>query len=210
MTVYTTVPSGDRDPESPITPELIDALYFNPTAIAEGSSGAPALIRAANEVFTASGTFIARVTGVHLVTVIAGGQAGGNGASATFGGGGGARGDARSFALSLTAGVSYSLTIGGGGLHGSGSGAAGLIGNSSVFDGNTVTSNAYNNGGTSSTTTGENGEDVTPHGYGSDGTLTGDAVNAHGYGAGGGGGGAGGGTFYNGGNGAQGLIIVQW
>lgn len=41
MTVYTVLPSDDRNPESPVTPELVDALYFNPTAIAEGSTGAP-------------------------------------------------------------------------------------------------------------------------------------------------------------------------
>lgn len=41
MTTYTVIPSTDRDPESPVTPELIDGLYNNPIAITEGAVGAP-------------------------------------------------------------------------------------------------------------------------------------------------------------------------
>lgn len=41
MSTYTSVPSADRDPESPVTPELIDALYFNPLAIQENDASAP-------------------------------------------------------------------------------------------------------------------------------------------------------------------------
>lgn len=44
MTVYTVIPSGDRDPESPVTPELIDGLYNNPAAIAEGDATAPDIL----------------------------------------------------------------------------------------------------------------------------------------------------------------------
>ncbi|MDH5426444.1 MAG: hypothetical protein OEY29_15770, partial [Gammaproteobacteria bacterium] len=47
MTDFTVVPSGDRDPESPITPELIDTLYFNPFAMFEGAVGAPKISPAA-------------------------------------------------------------------------------------------------------------------------------------------------------------------
>lgn len=38
---WTTLPSTDRDTDSPITQPLIDALYLNPTAIADGDAGAP-------------------------------------------------------------------------------------------------------------------------------------------------------------------------
>lgn len=41
--IFTAIPSGDRDPESPVTPELIDGLYFNPFAIMEKATGAPVL-----------------------------------------------------------------------------------------------------------------------------------------------------------------------
>jgi len=47
MTIYTVIPSADRDPESPVTPELVDALYNNPIAITEGASGAPSILYAA-------------------------------------------------------------------------------------------------------------------------------------------------------------------
>ena len=43
MTTWTTSPSGDRDPESPVTTSLINLLYNNPIAITEKAAGAPVL-----------------------------------------------------------------------------------------------------------------------------------------------------------------------
>lgn len=66
MAVYTIIPSGDRDPESPVTPELIDGLYFNPTAIMEKASGAPVL---ANNYIVAAMINNGEVTGAKVDSV---------------------------------------------------------------------------------------------------------------------------------------------
>jgi len=47
MADYVVVPSSSRDPESPINSILINALYDNSNAIAEGASGAPRVLAAA-------------------------------------------------------------------------------------------------------------------------------------------------------------------
>lgn len=41
MATWTTVASTDLDADSPITQALMEALYHNPTAMAEGAAGAP-------------------------------------------------------------------------------------------------------------------------------------------------------------------------
>ena len=41
MTTYTTITNGEIDQDSPVTQPLMTALRDNPTAIAEGASGAP-------------------------------------------------------------------------------------------------------------------------------------------------------------------------
>lgn len=47
MATYTTITDGQVDEESPITTSLMTALRDNPTAIAEGASGAPKVMQAA-------------------------------------------------------------------------------------------------------------------------------------------------------------------
>ena len=47
MTSYTTIANADVDANSPITTSLMTALRDNPTAITEGSSGAPLIQQAA-------------------------------------------------------------------------------------------------------------------------------------------------------------------
>ena len=54
MAAWTTIPDSDVDPESPITTSLMVALRDNPIAIAEGASGAPALISPVQFVDTTS------------------------------------------------------------------------------------------------------------------------------------------------------------
>jgi len=49
MTAYVSIPNGDVDPESPITTSLMVAMRDNPTAITEGSTGAPKIQTAALE-----------------------------------------------------------------------------------------------------------------------------------------------------------------
>src|SRR5690606_31217828 len=67
------------------------------------------------EVFTSSGTFTAKVTGVHVIILQAAGGGGGSGAaggaaSTGGGGGGGGAGESRIIWQSLTAGSGYTVT----------------------------------------------------------------------------------------------------
>lgn len=47
MASYVAIPASDYDPESPVTTSLVSAMINNPTAIAEGASGAPRIQTAA-------------------------------------------------------------------------------------------------------------------------------------------------------------------
>lgn len=49
MTAYTTIPSTDYDAESPIDVDLMTAIVLNPTAITEGSLGAPRIVTASHD-----------------------------------------------------------------------------------------------------------------------------------------------------------------
>lgn len=80
------------------------------------------------QTFTSSGSFTAPVTGMYKITLQGGGGGGGSSSNdANFGirgGGGGGQGGYAEFYASLTAGTSYSYTIGAGGSGGSTNGSA--------------------------------------------------------------------------------------
>lgn len=64
MADYTTITDAQVDPEAPITSELMSALRDNPTAIAEGASGAPRIVADANQGSVAGSTLLFGLSGV--------------------------------------------------------------------------------------------------------------------------------------------------
>lgn len=71
------------------------------------------------EIFTTSGTFTAKVTGLHRITLVGGGGGGASGFSDTsyyYGGGGGGGGECYQFLLNLVKDEEYQVVIGAGGL----------------------------------------------------------------------------------------------
>lgn len=101
--------------------------------------------------FSASGTFVARITGPHVIFVVAGGGGGGGGGAAVNGSGGGAGGGAGDSAIgikTLVKGTSYTVTVGGGGAGGA-SGGAGVAGGNSSFD--NISATGGRPGGTTTT-----------------------------------------------------------
>ena len=103
--------------------------------------------------YTSSGSFTAPVTGIYRITLVGGGG-GGSGAgtltSVHFSGAGGGQGGVFEFYENLTAGTSYSYTIGAGGSGGAAgsatnsTGSAGAIGGDSSI---TIGNNVYKAGG---------------------------------------------------------------
>lgn len=136
------------------------------------------------EVITASGTFTAKVTAPHKITLQAGG-AGGGGNDSGVGGGGGGGGGAGEFRIinqALTAGIGYTVTIGAGG-------AAATGGGDTTFDATSVLGG--NNGIHASTTTGGNGGSAGGVPAGGTGNVAGSAGGAISGGGGAGGNGTG-------------------
>lgn len=192
------------------------------------------------QVFTASGNFVvpAGVTAV-LVRVLAGGGAGGGSptSSTAIGAGGGAAGGYAEKWCAVTPGQTIAVTVGAGGTC-TGPGVNGTAGQSSSFgsycsatggqygasngttfeiggvgvggdinlNGNGGQQGQSGNNGTGTQPMGAPGG-APPFGGGATSNTWGQGYDAKGYGAGGGGAG---GTTNRGGNGAPGLVIVQW
>lgn len=175
------------------TTTQLDVIFFR----ASGQSLATNV-----EVFTASGTFTAKVTGQHVIILQAGGAGGSGGTSSSTGGGGGGggAGEGRIFTQSLTAGTGYTVAIGGGG-------AAGGSGGNSTFDATTVLG-GNNGGGGSGSSGGAGGASTTggtggsPSGDGTAGASTRSLLSTsggnggNGGATGAGGGGAGGNSMF--------------
>ncbi len=197
-----------------------------PVANASGVLNVSALTLLTNArqtaVFTKNGTWTvpAGVTTIY-VSGCGGGAGGGAGITNSFTGwGGGAASSAILQAISVTAGHSLSITIGAGGA-GSASGGANIGspgGNTVLTDTTTSTTLLTLNGGSVAGNTsilfnsvGGNGSSgiSSPFGAGANSSsATGE--NGNGYGSGGSGGGATSSTSWGGGNGAPGILIIQW
>lgn len=198
MATWTDIDDSRLEPGKPIRSVDGLALRDNPIAIAEGAEGAPK-VEVFEQVFTASGVFVAPKAGRYFVDLVGGGGGGSNGGPNAFGVGG-SRGAWVRETVVLSAGQSVPVVVGGsatassfGALTapaGTGAGAQegkqgrdGVFGNVNAANGSTQY--ASNPGG----------------------------VGGRGYGAGGGGGGAGNGssgTGAVGGAGAQGIVMVRW
>ena len=105
--------------------------------------------------FTSSGTFTVASTGYASVLIVGGGGGGGS----NYGGGGGAGGlvyyDANYKPMLLTAGTSYTVTVGTGGVGSAGTGGRGGNGLDSTFNGYIAKGGgggSYNNGGNAAVT----------------------------------------------------------
>lgn len=168
-------------------------------------------------VLTTSGTFVAAFTGVHKITATGGGGGGGGSANVSQGTGGGGAAATGIGWQSLTAGQSYTVTIGGPGAGGASGGADGGTGGTTTFAGTstiTATGGAGGKGTTASSASGGAGGSASnadinlagPTGQG--GGLT--TISGGGSGGNGGGtvwgSGGTGNTFAVGGAGSNGLV----
>jgi hypothetical protein len=156
--------------------------------------------------FTATSTFsLVNVNAnMNVMALLVGGGGGGGGVSAvaTYAGGGGAGGSiVYNTSYILTAGSSYTATVGAGGAAGGNTGTRGGNGTNSSFNGLTVGGGRSGGGSLAAATSGTNGTNATGGGGGGAGsrttTDTGGTSGSEGYGGnstsgGGGGGGAGG------------------
>lgn len=108
-----------------------------------GSSGVALLTTVGSSTWTAS------KTGLHEITIIGGGGAGGSGENATqgAGGAGGGRGERVMVLQSLTAGNSYSYTVGGGGAGSSFNGMSAVQGVTGPAGGNSADRHEIATGG---------------------------------------------------------------
>lgn len=165
------------------------------TAIDVARMGLPTNI----ETFTSSGSFTPAVTKTYLIVCVGGGGGGAQGqnvdGSGDYGGGGGGGGELRWVYAELTAGTTYTITVGSGGAGGNGTNAPGNAGGNSSFGSVCIANGGA--GGISAGTGGSGGSGGTGDGGGNGGAGATGSTN----GTSGGGGGAGG---YSGAGGAGG------
>lgn len=199
-----------------------NTTHYNGGAGAAGSGGpggsGGTSTGTSSQTFTASGTWTAPsdLSGSTVTVYMWGGGGGGGAGSSSHGGGGGGGAAFRSFNPFVTAGNSYSVTIGSGGTGGTSS-TSSTDGGSTIWDGGT----SANGGLRGTTSSGGSGGAPGTHGGGSGGTssssnvggggggcasLGGNGQNGAGGGSGGGGGngGASGGSDTTGGSGGAG------
>lgn len=192
-------------------------------------------------VFLQSGSVTAPGWATHAIVSGCGGGGGGGGVNTSnalyLGGPGGAGGHANNYVIAITPGMTYTITIGAGGI--GGVNANGSTGGTTSFGTLlSLTGGTYGERGTSTTTAaaaGSNGTGTTPAGFvnattlinsdtlaktsngasglfGAGSTMTTGTAKAgiigNGYGSGGTG--ACGNTGYRGGSGAPGILIVKW
>lgn len=166
-TTQGTTSSGDLSISSTTIGDTVTDGTVTWTICKEIGTGNVPLVAGYNgkQTFTSSGSFTPTVTGIYKITLQGAGGGGGGAwthANHNGGGGGGGRGAHGTFYESLTAGQSYSFTIGAGGTGGTGGngnnstgGPGGTGGNSSIIIGtNTYTANGGTGGGGHSATGG--------------------------------------------------------
>lgn len=116
MATWTDIPDEVLEPGKPTRSVDALALRDNAIAIAEGAPDAP-MVNNFEQIFTASGSFVAPKTGTYLVDIVGGGGRGGDasvsGSQSRSLGGGGSAGRWVSLAMQLTEGQTYAAVVGG-------------------------------------------------------------------------------------------------